>query len=70
MVEKWIDNANCTQVVHAGMGSAQAVGNQGVYLSLWVDVIRETLEEVTFMLSLWVIQRCSRHREEIGADTL
>lgn len=39
-------------MVHTGIGFAQAVGDQGVCLSLWVDVTRENLEEVTFMLSL------------------
>lgn len=34
------------------MGLARAVGNQGVSSPLWVDVIRESLEEVTLMLSL------------------
>lgn len=52
MIERWIDNVNCTKVVHAGMDSAQAVGNQGASPSLWVDVTRERLEEVTLMLNL------------------
>lgn len=30
MTEKWIDDVNCTKVVHSGMGLAQAVGNQRV----------------------------------------
>lgn len=49
-IEKWI-YVNCTKVVHAGMGLALAVGNQGVS-PLWVDVIRESLEEVTLKLRL------------------
>lgn len=52
MIEKWIDNVNCTKVVHAGMGLAQAARNQGVSPSMWVDVTRGSLEEATFMLSL------------------
>lgn len=35
-----------------------------------MDVIRENLKEVTFMLSLGVVQRLTRQMEEIRADTL
>jgi hypothetical protein len=52
MIDKWIDNVNCTKVVHAGMDLAQAVGNQGAFPSLWVDMITERLEEVTLVLNL------------------
>lgn len=34
------------------MGLAQAVGSQGVSPSLWENVIRESLEKVSLMLSL------------------